>query len=622
MSIRFDGNIANYLSRVTSVPNYNGAYTAIGWLKWKVDNAATQAAFSLSPVSASNSFDFFGITSSDDYVISSRLDDDNIQSTGGSVAVIDKWVHWAVVRNSVTDIRIYIDLVEDAQATIDITGRTAADICSIGRLSVSGDGFVPLDGETAFVRIWTTDLTTTELAAERLSRRAVKTASLFGDYPMLTAANAGDDVSGNANHFTVNGTIATGTSEPPLIAGPSLFRGRLFTFFDDEQVNRFEFWSAITAGISLEVPIATVSTSAVAPAVTLGALTLAVESVTVPVTVIAPAVTLGAVSVVVPVVMVTTSATAPQVTLGAVTLTAPSVVVPVTTVAPVVTVGAVIVAVPVVTVASSVIAPDIQLSVAVPIITVTTTVITPQVSLGGVSISASVVSASVTVIAPSVVLGAVIVDVPLVDVAVAVVAPVVNLGAVSLAVPVISVSTTVVTPVVRLSVEVPVVTVAAQVVAPSITLGVVSIAVPVISIGIAAVAPLVSVGGVVEVPVVTVNCTVTAPLVTVGSVVLSVPTVSVTIGVTVPAVSLGVRLLTVPVTSVSVSAVAPSVVSVAGITVPAITIPVTVTAPTIRLWSTPPGRTFMLESEPRAVVVQSELRMFKVNEDDREEVTN
>lgn len=248
MSIRFDGNIANYLSRVASVPNYNGLYTAMGWLKWKVDNAATQAAFSLSPVSASNSFDFFGITSGDAFVISSRLNDDNIQSTGGSTATIDKWIHWAIVRNGVSDIRIYIDLVEDAQATIDITGRTAADICSIGRLSVSGDGFVPLDAEMAFCRIWTTNLTLNELTAERLSRRAVKTANLFGDYPMLISASAGEDVSGNAGHFTVNGTIATGASEPPLIAGPPLFRGRLFTFFDDEEVNRSEFWPAIAQG--------------------------------------------------------------------------------------------------------------------------------------------------------------------------------------------------------------------------------------------------------------------------------------------------------------------------------------------------------------------------------------
>lgn len=247
MSIRFDGNIANYLSRVASLPNYNSPYTAMGWLKWKVDNAATQSAFSLSPVSAANAFDFFGIAA-DAWAISSRLDDDEIQSTGGSTSVIDKWIHWVMVRNSVSDIRIYIDLVQDAQATIDITGRVAADICSVGRLSVGGDGFVPLDAEVAFLRIWTTNLTTTELAAERLSRRAVKTASLFGDYPMLTTTSAGEDVSGNANHFTVNGTIATGASEPPLIAGPSLFRGRGFTFFDDEEVNRFEFWPAVTAG--------------------------------------------------------------------------------------------------------------------------------------------------------------------------------------------------------------------------------------------------------------------------------------------------------------------------------------------------------------------------------------
>lgn len=258
MSIRLDGNVANYLSRTATVPDYNSAYTAMGWLKWKVDNAATQSALSLSPASAANCFDFFGIINSPDlFVVSSRLDDDDIQSTGGSAATVDKWVHWALVRNSVSDIRIYIDLAEDAQVTLDITGRVAADICSIGRLSVGGAGFVPLDAEVAFTRIWSTSLSLAEITAERLSRRAVKTANLFGDYPMLDSATAGSDVSGNGNHFTVNGTITTGASEPPLIAGPSLFRGRGFSFFDDEEVNRFEFWPAVGGAVDLVVQDAT-----------------------------------------------------------------------------------------------------------------------------------------------------------------------------------------------------------------------------------------------------------------------------------------------------------------------------------------------------------------------------
>lgn len=253
MSVRFDGITANYLSRTASVPDYNSPYTVTGWFRPKTDNGATQATFSISPVSANNCFDFAGLAAvSDVSIISSRLDNDNIESTGGSTVVYDRWYFWAVVRNSTTDIRLYTDLIEDAQATINITGRTAADICSFGRLSVSGDGFVPLDAEMAFCRIWTTNLTLAEITAERLSRRAVKTASLFGDYPMLDAATAGNDVSGNGNDFTVNGTIATGASEPPLITGPSLFRGRTFSFFDDEEVNRFEFWLAVTTGATLE----------------------------------------------------------------------------------------------------------------------------------------------------------------------------------------------------------------------------------------------------------------------------------------------------------------------------------------------------------------------------------
>lgn len=60
----------------------------------------------------------------------------------------------------------------------------------------------------------------------------------------------------------LSGGSAASSATPPVIkfddlvveapVGPALFRGRSFAFFDDEEVNRAEFWPAVAAGAILE----------------------------------------------------------------------------------------------------------------------------------------------------------------------------------------------------------------------------------------------------------------------------------------------------------------------------------------------------------------------------------
>ncbi len=102
------------------------------------------------------------------------------------------------------------------------------------------------------------------------------TPSLITFDPLTTGATSFGDAAGNiwtntswaANNSLVDINLSTGILritissssgsfsstiahiylEPIVLGGPSLFRGKNFSFFDDEEVNRFEFWPATSGG--------------------------------------------------------------------------------------------------------------------------------------------------------------------------------------------------------------------------------------------------------------------------------------------------------------------------------------------------------------------------------------
>lgn len=249
MSIRFNGNVANFLSRTTSPPDYNANYTIMAWIKIVVDLNTTTSFLSLATSTALN-FDRAKFDSDGTTVGVSARNGATVVNSNGTNLTVETWRHVTMRRAGAADLKLFLDAVQDAFSNTDVTGRTANDNLNIGRVHVNNLTIEPFDGEMAYLRIWTTDLTTEEMAAERVATAARKTSNLYGDYPLASSGTAGDDISGNANHLTVNGTITTGETQPPIVTGPSLFRGRNFLFFDDEEVNRFEFWPAVEAGVS------------------------------------------------------------------------------------------------------------------------------------------------------------------------------------------------------------------------------------------------------------------------------------------------------------------------------------------------------------------------------------
>lgn len=96
-------------------------------------------------------------------------------------------------------------------ATVSSSG-TPSSINLFGRsTSDATDWF---SGSLAYVRMWTVILSDAEVAAESQSTTAVKTASLWGNWPFAAAALS--DTSGNARNWTAGSTALSADTDPVL----------------------------------------------------------------------------------------------------------------------------------------------------------------------------------------------------------------------------------------------------------------------------------------------------------------------------------------------------------------------------------------------------------------------
>lgn len=80
----------------------------------------------------------------------------------------------------------------------------------------SSDSSEWFNGRGRCLRLWSTVLTPTELAAERDSLTKVKASSIYADYDMVDAATALADSSGNGRNLTAGSTAVTTEADPPI----------------------------------------------------------------------------------------------------------------------------------------------------------------------------------------------------------------------------------------------------------------------------------------------------------------------------------------------------------------------------------------------------------------------
>jgi hypothetical protein len=119
-----------------------------------------------------------------------------------------------------------------------------------GHFSPPPETNVQVDGRVAEIALWNDDIGAAGFAA---LASGVSALSVRRDALVFYMRLLGDASPETADVSSVTGTITGSIPQAAhpnifILAGPSLFRGRGFSFFDDEEVNRFEFWPAISEG--------------------------------------------------------------------------------------------------------------------------------------------------------------------------------------------------------------------------------------------------------------------------------------------------------------------------------------------------------------------------------------
>jgi hypothetical protein len=192
------------LGRTTNLMDHEGAYTYMLWARWL---GTVGQRYILTVVhEGSPSYDLFGSNSSNQLWLRSYFSTDG-DATGTTLSA-DTWYHIALVRESVTSLKVYLDGVLDITGTLNVTGRSLPDRLDVsGYASGAGSRF---EGYLAAFKSWSVALNSTEVAAEKDYEAPVRTSNVHA-YTTLATTSDVNDLSGNGYNWTVDGTITTET---------------------------------------------------------------------------------------------------------------------------------------------------------------------------------------------------------------------------------------------------------------------------------------------------------------------------------------------------------------------------------------------------------------------------
>lgn len=218
MAVRFD-SAADRLLRTADLLNYNAAYTWMFWLYMVVDQNAITVPAALFR-DTGNVDDVR--TSADGTTIGIRARAGGVGGqVAGSALSTGTWYHVAMVRESATSLKLYLNGVLDAEATQDVSARNPITRMELGAESASDSN--PFNGRVAYIKTWDTNLSLAEIAVERWTIAPRRLANLRGFWPTFPGATERlRDYSGNGRNWTESGTL-TDEDPPPVSWGaPSL----------------------------------------------------------------------------------------------------------------------------------------------------------------------------------------------------------------------------------------------------------------------------------------------------------------------------------------------------------------------------------------------------------------
>jgi len=209
MSVQFDGSTSYLIRDAVTVLDYNSNYTILG--KVYADQVTVYEVLSLIGHAVGGSDD-------DAIVIahtSARLGGEEqlagVYSTndGTSVIATATWYHVALVRSG-NNLLIYLDgTLETTVTGGNHASRPASDRMVLGAWLTASDKFT---GRLFHWAAWQSALTQTEVNTEKTSWPPAK-ASPWAYWPLSVHTDLTDG-SGNARHWTGNGTLST-AGDPP-----------------------------------------------------------------------------------------------------------------------------------------------------------------------------------------------------------------------------------------------------------------------------------------------------------------------------------------------------------------------------------------------------------------------
>lgn len=208
---------SNSAQRTTgTLLNYNGLYTACFWVLfttipstpftavWQIDDGNLE----LDSVRTSSA------------VMGIRVTANGVatDAAGSTTLSTGTWYHLAVVRNSTTDCRLYLNGVQEASNA----ASTAARVNAVARHLYG----VLVQGSMAWLKTWNTNLSAAQILQEVNIGRPANLASLFEWLPNWPGSGERTlDYSGNGRNYAEVGTPTDGDPPPVSFGAPYVSMG-------------------------------------------------------------------------------------------------------------------------------------------------------------------------------------------------------------------------------------------------------------------------------------------------------------------------------------------------------------------------------------------------------------
>jgi hypothetical protein len=197
------------LTRSTG-PSPNAAYTVAFWSRvdsYKSTDYQTLFTFLMS----GSEWETIMLDSSNRLVIEAGVSGSGSRVNAASAFGTGTWKYIALVRASTTSLKAYVDGTEVLSLTTNISARSAA----VTEFAFGSDTYTEdSNSSVAYARAWSAALNTTELAAEKDSATAVRTANLYDSWEMQANGNGV-----NGNNLSAVGTVSYVTTGPTLSTG-------------------------------------------------------------------------------------------------------------------------------------------------------------------------------------------------------------------------------------------------------------------------------------------------------------------------------------------------------------------------------------------------------------------